>query len=407
MASKLSRSDITSADRQQLGYEYQHLYFLKVLLQIKENEIVGYEVEDDIHIIFGPNNRATYIQVKHTSKKDTADSSPKLTKLSSDLWKTLSNWAKQVCDETRGRNTEQSRLEFLEDTDFQIVVNRDFSENEVIQKIELYKAGTISIHELHEYIKNLEGETTNTGIQNYISEISALSLPVFASFINKISFVAASSGIYDEIRTLIKEKMVEDTYIDDIFATLFLQLKEDFFNKVHKGKHQAISYEEWHKKYKSAFNSFRTTLLPFREYSPSLPDKLEEQHFVQELLDIGAIDMEDDGLSDIADFTRCYLKVELQLNDWYEDGKISLQQLVNFHSDSVRLWKRIHKSCHQNTKQNPSTNLSNALTCFNQVMQQQLKMLSEELGISLSNGEFIKLANEDKIRWKFKNGGSD
>ena len=40
MASKLSRSDITSADRQQLGYEYQHLYFLKALLQIKENEII-------------------------------------------------------------------------------------------------------------------------------------------------------------------------------------------------------------------------------------------------------------------------------------------------------------------------------------------------------------------------------
>ena len=315
MASKLSRSDITSADRQQLGYEYQHLYFLKALLQIKENEIIGYEVEDDIHIISGPNNRTTYIQIKHTSKKDASDNSPKLTKLSSDLWKTLSNWAKQIYDETKGRNTEQSRLDFLATTDFQVVVNKDFSENEVIQKLELYKAGNISSLDFHEYFKNLEGETTNSSIKNYISEISTLSLPVFESFMNKISFVAASNGIFDEIRSLIKEKMVEDIYIDDIFAALLLQLKEDFFNKVHKGKHQSITYDEWHRKYKSAFNSFRTTLLPFREYSPSLPDKLEEQHFVQELIDIGAIDMEDDGLSDIADFTRCYLKVEMQLND--------------------------------------------------------------------------------------------
>lgn len=144
----------------------------------------------------------------------------------------------------------------------------------------------LSIHDLHEYIKNLEGETNSTSIQSYISEISELSFPVFASFINKISFIPASNGIYDEIRSLIKEKMVEDIYIDDIFATLLLQLKEDFFNKVHKGKHQSITYDEWHRKYKSAFNSFRTTLLPFREYSPSLPDKLEEQYFVQELIDM-------------------------------------------------------------------------------------------------------------------------
>ena len=34
-------------------------------------------------------------------------------------------------------------------------------------------------------------------------------------------------------------------------------------------------------------------------------------------------------------------------------------------------------------------------------MREELELLSTKLGIDLSNGEFIKLANEEKIGWKY------
>lgn len=35
-------------------------------------------------------------------------------------------------------------------------------------------------------------------------------------------------------------------------------------------------------------------------------------------------------------------------------------------------------------------------------MEKQLILLETHLGLELSNGEFIKLANEEKIGWKFQ-----
>ena len=56
--------------------------------------------------------------------------------------------------------------------------------------------------------------------------------------------------------------------------------------------------------------------------NPILPKHLEDQVFVKELVEIGAVDMSEDGLAEIADYTRLCLTLEFQLNDWYEDGRI-------------------------------------------------------------------------------------
>ena len=107
------------------------------------------------------------------------------------------------------------------------------------------------------------------------------------------------------------------------------------------------------------------------------------------------------GISEIAELTEFYLKVELQLNDWYDDGKITLEQRNNFHKNAIIIWKRIHQSCHRTTRTDMKQNHTNALTCYCDVMREQLSILSTEIGLPLSNGEFIKLANEKQIGWKY------
>ena len=95
------------------------------------------------------------------------------------------------------------------------------------------------------------------------------------------------------------------------------------------------------------------------------------------------------------------MKIELQLNDWYEEGKITFTQRDNFHKDAILTWKRIHQSCHRETKGDIRQDNTNALSCYYDVMREKLSFHSTEIGLQLSNGEFIKLANEQQIGWKY------
>lgn len=57
------RIDITSADKQQIGFDYQYLYFLLQLLHMEPGETVGYEAFDDVHRINVTQKKTTYIQL--------------------------------------------------------------------------------------------------------------------------------------------------------------------------------------------------------------------------------------------------------------------------------------------------------------------------------------------------------
>jgi len=52
-------------------------------------------------------------------------------------------------------------------------------------------------------------------------------------------------------------------------------------------------------------------------------------------------------------------------------------------------------------------NDANALDCYYDVMREKLSILSTAIGSALSNGEFIKLANEEQIGWRYEWKGRD
>ena len=91
-----------------------------------------------------------------------------------------------------------------------------------------------------------------------------------------------------------------------------------------------------------------------------------------------------------------------QLKDWYNEGEISRTQLDKFHSDSFNIWKVVHRASHRSTALNRISDCDNALTCYDETMKKELKINSADIGTELSNGEFILLANESKIGWRYK-----
>lgn len=400
MAELKTRVELTSADKQQVGFEFQYLYFILRLLQLLPGEEVGYEALDDVHVITASNKETLYIQIKHTLETAASQAPPNLTRLSEDLWKTMSNWSKLITDPAEARIEKEVQKDFISKSRFILVVNRKIDNNEVIKKVQQIKAGSMTGTEIKTYFKELIKETKDEGIKEYIGVVANLPTQILNEFLKNVEFYSSVESLFDQIRDGIRSKMTDDAYVNDVFGTLYLQLKEDFFIKVQEGKHQVITFSEWITHYRAVFDTYRTTLLPFRYYNPPLPEHLEQQPFVKELIEIGAIDMSSTGLSEIAELTEYYLTVELQLNDWYHDGRLTLPIIDKFHKDAALTWKRIHQSCHKTTKTSPHLDYENALECFYDVMKEKLKLLSNEMGQSLSNGEFIKLANEETIGWK-------
>lgn len=398
---KSTREDQTSADSKHLGFEYQYMCFIRQLLKIRSGEEVGYECHDDVHTV-SSDGITTYIQVKHTIETSSDGSQANLTELSIDVWKTFSNWSKLICDPSVERNSILAQLEFLNQSHFVLWVNRKIKQTTLTLLISEAKEGTLTAKIARDKLRCIQESTKDIILKNYIQDVFKLDGRVLLAFLKHIKLENSTTKIFDEIRTLIREKMIQSEYVDEVLSNLYFQLKKDFFDKVEEKQHQIITYNEWITKYSSIFNQYRKTLLPIRKFNPILPEHLENQFFANELCEIGVLDFEDDGLSELAELTRCYLSLELQLNEWYENGKISKLDKESFHKDVILTWKRTHQYNHRKTKKNIELDVENAVSCYDQLMKEKLQLLSTAIGIFLSNGEFIKLADEQKIGWKYK-----
>lgn len=397
--SKVTREMLTSADSKQLGFDYQYMCFIRQLLKIHHGEEIGYEYHDDIHTI-SAKGKTNYIQVKHTTKESSDGSQANLTDLSTDLWKTLSNWSQLIRDPAADRSGFEAQAKFLEKSQFTLWINRKINCSSITTLLSAVGNNSLSPKELSDKLISIRESTKDKALQNYIDEVLLLEGANLLAFFKNINIENSDSQIFDEIRTLIQEKMVPDDYIDDIFSALFLQLKENFFDKVKSKQHQIITYDQWITQYLPIFTQYKHTLLPLREFHPDLPDQLDKQFFVKELEEIGALDP-NNGIAELGELTRFRLSIKLQLDDWYNSGRISKLDRDRFHNEAFLNWKRSHQASHRKTKAAISLDLENALTCYDVLMQKNLKLKDTEFGLELSNGEFIELAEEHKIGWRY------
>lgn len=89
------------------------------------------------------------------------------------------------------------------------------------------------------------------------------------------------------------------------------------------------------------------------------------------------------------------LDIKLNLQQWYDDGEITLEQRDRFHSNAIAYWRNIHKQCHRNT----GDDHSHALNCLDEIRKRELKIVNTDLEIEISNGEFYHLSNEGELGW--------
>ncbi|MGA4852685.1 hypothetical protein [Acinetobacter haemolyticus] len=390
----------TSADTKIAGTDYQFLYFLKYLLELKPSEEVGFEVEDDIHVKKADGS-IVLVQVKHTVQQKKNEEPVNLTDKSTDLWKTISNWVDLI------RIADINQKEFLEKYFFILVTNKSVALDTFPYFISNGGAET----EVRNEIEKILNETKNDTLKKYIENLMSLEEDVLNKFINKLRIHYDEDNVCTDIAESIKyrligaEKFVEET-IDGLIGSLF----KDKYLIIKENNKLLLSYEDFTQKYRYCFKrGYPDRKLPKRSMEYNLPSNLEEQMFIKQLLDIDDIVS---GSSEIKKYTVFMLEFKNRIFDWLKNQDILPLEFDKIKELSIDTWQDEFK----HTYRSISKKIGNgagfeelneeindlAANILHEIRKFKIKIDDIEIfDKEMSNGCFYYLTEESELGWHY------
>lgn len=391
-----------TAGGQSLGFDYQFLYFVYLLLDLKQGEKIGYEVKDDIHIE-KPDGTVVLMQAKHTIQKNSTGKAINMTTLDGDMWKTLDIWTIYI--------DSISDLDICIDK-FILVTNKNSSDNnELINGVVSLQRKEKSIQQVKTIISKIYNNTTNEKIQGYINNVLQLSEDKLNKLLLRVEFQANTDNLIEEITKRLKERFCQKNAdrIDRVMDSLFANLSKDKYIKIDNQGSFEITFEDFCSKYERCFRLlFDEKPLPIRKFSFHLPNNIEDKVFIQQLLDIGDVNS---GSSEIDDYATLWFQAFNNFQDWVENNYILSTEIEDFEQNAVRIWKNEFKSKYRVIGQRLSKgemmdDLEGeikvlALELLDYIRKEKLVLAKTNLGVDLSNGYFYLLSDEPKIGWHY------
>jgi hypothetical protein len=399
---KAQRIDATSAEDKSIGFDYQYYYFLNELINLKTGMKVGLEVMDDVHTELD-NDTQVLVQLKHTVQK-TARGEPKnLTTMDVDLWKTLSNWAKVIADPAAGRNDRSSQLAFTNRTRFLLASNKSDNEgNLLLKSVRAYQEDELEYFELRDKIFEIRNESKNEDVVGYINDVLGLNgvpgLHVEAAkvFIEHLSFDLGCDGIITKCKTSIREKQIDDNRVDDVFRALDSDVRAENFDFVKAKKKIVFSFEDFRNLCRPHFDKARNGKLVVRQFTGLLPENMNEQVFIQQLLDIK--DFKPDDLQEITRLTIQLLRARNNANRWVKDADITTTELEELENELISSWRNKFKVAHRNNNTAKDA-LDAALGIVDGLREKTLNIQDQDLGTDISDGVLYDLSDRPEIGW--------
>ncbi len=398
MAKERTQADKTSADKKVLGFEYQYWFFLWRVLQLKSGESVGLEVSDDVHTELN-DDRQILFQLKHSMKQKSGGATENLTKLDSDLWKTMSNWSRVITDSVDGRDQESNQLAFLKKTDFVLVTNKSKSVDETIPEL------LASPDSARGAIMALQAETKSQDIEAWMNDVLSLSDPVIEAFVGNVSLDLEVDEIVQRCKTTIAEKHIADERVDGLLRDLDSQIRQDNFFAVKSGKKVVVTFADFRRKYRSYFDRARSTRLQVRREYDRLPENLHDQVFVRQLLDIEDLQRED--VNAMVELTTCKQRVEKNLLRWEVEGELTGLELADFDEETKVRWNNAFRHAHRGSE----NSVTAALMVLDKVRELDVPIGEHLMGVYFSNGQYYRLADIPEIGfavdWQSRYGKGD
>lgn len=383
----------TAADKSSLGFEYQDLVLIDILLNLKPGENIGLEVFDDLHTENITNN-LTLIQVKHSLLGGN------ITERDIDLWKTLYNWHESLPELPKEKN-----ISFILHT------NKSLNDQNLIALLKNAKSNKIeiatTIKSIYQKISESEKQKTKDDSPNPIlkyAKILANSAPKDLNFIlERFQFDTDNTAIIEKINNKLSYLAIPSTKLDDTRKFVIGAYKDYKFDEILNEKKVFISYETFRVQmgFERILRSTRSNEIDYERfydkyYSFQHLDKMSflNSTFSNQLSDIGISDA-DVIESGIAMFATESLITELKTEgDFTHIDNLRLEQQCQYS------WSSIYRDAHELPTSTDAQHILAAKECYKSTTKKELKLKNISLPDGFAKGKFIKLSNTPTIGWK-------
>lgn len=390
-------SDTSAADKL-LGYEYQFYYFLLTLLQMNKNDVVGFEVLEDVHV---ENDKSLILcQLKHTTQTSTAGQPKNLTTSDLDLWKTLSLWVNII-------KSKNDQKEFINNTQFLFISNKlDNENNDFLNWKKTFdndKNILIFINHLEKFKTKLEDKNNEKHNDNvaserdkkidYIKNLLSLDHDILQLFFTKMLFKLGLDDIIGKIKyDLEVRKMIRKPRIDDLFNTLTGAFKEDFFLKTKDKKTVQYNWDKYCLLASPLFDKYKSERLIFEKIKYNPNQEIKNRIFAKQL---AGINFKESEIYE-ADYNRVLM--ETNLIKLYHDGDVCSDDLENLDDNAKEIWKSEYDLSYLDET---SKTLTTAKTLFHNTMRKELSLAGQKIeSVKASKGKFISLSDIPTIGWQ-------
>ncbi len=399
MIEKKSIQEQHTAGAQIIGVDYQFYYFMLLALELRYGQKIGFEVKDDIHID-KEDGTTILFQTKHTILKNSNRKIQNLTTLDTDLWKTLSNWVDFV---------KKGKKDFLDKHSFVLATNKNENNNEFINSLSNFKTDK-NIDTVIRKLNDLKDRTKDTTIQRYIKNLISLDKTKLFSFFLKTSIETGFDEIIEEIKNKILERCLQERFVIPIFEKLFSNFQETKYLEIKNRKNFEINFDDFKSKFGKCFQiAFQEKPLPKREMPILLPEDLESQIFIKQLIDIGEIQS---GSKYISEYTTQMLKALNHFSFWVEGNYVLPTDMDDFKRNSIQIWANEFKSKYRQIENKirlgtPLNDLEEdiqtlGIELIDYLRKQDLSIPSyPPIGVEFSNGHYYALSDKLEIGWHF------
>ncbi len=386
----------TSAAGTIAGFDYQYYYFLFKLLTLKKGETIGFELLDDVHTQLD-NDHLVLIQIKYTIQKKSDGTTANLTEFDPDLWKTLHNWSAVIKDKNDGREYSDEQKAFVEKASFVLATNKSFSSNnDFLSNLSKFQDGNMEFEDIKNYLVGLHGLAKSEKTKKYINSVVDLDEAILKEFLNRIKYDLQADRIIEQCKTALEEKDVNPKSIDSLFNQLDSVVRQDIFINFSSSKKLIYNFKERTRKFRRYFDIANNPELKIQKFDGGLPNSIDEQIFIKQLLDIEDINLSEQEI--IQNYTRYRLMLESNLSNWVEEGQLTSEEIKIFEDEIFRQWETEYRYSYRK-KDNPDEYIDIAHNILKAMRDKELSISGQKLLSDMSHGSLYSLSNKPQIGW--------
>jgi hypothetical protein len=220
---------------------------------------------------------------------------------------------------------------------------------------------------------------------------------VLQEFLLKVLFDLDENDIIGKCKNAIKADKIAENNIDAVFASIDSSIRADNFINIRKGEKVQISFDDFYLKYRRHYDLARNGSLAITEFCGTLPETLEDQIFIKQLVEVEDLDESDSET--IAEFTRFKLKLRNNVDKWLQDGEITKDEIGQFRNDAIEQWKNTHRRAFRQIDDEQFYN-SVGITVLDSMREIRLSIANQALSTDMNNGTFYDLSDTPEIGWR-------